>query len=186
MFAAIRSFFKPQAVMPARVVSDPVVPPWRRPTFAENMAPLAGVGNFHGSFCRYCGDWIIDSAYYSEHKGRHRPLRGSWNRENPTQQRRDPEDITPNHEQWLGEMRSWAKGVWESQTVAMTTTCGGIQPGEARGFHSESEARDVLDPYGLELAYSKNSGWSRDGVHWSGAWMINTTAKFRERPGAPK
>lgn len=175
MFAMLKSLFIARSAQPptALVVAEPVRPsekPWKRGTFAEDMEPLKGARawNSTGTFCRYCGDWITDSAYYTEHRGWHSPLRGSWNYENPKNTRRDPGDIQPNHEEWLDDMRAWARkveGHW------LSCTASGIGTG-ARQFHSDEEARLVLEPHGLSLRWNEKSMRVGNGP-WMGGWYIS-------------
>lgn len=157
-------------------ISFPIVSAWKRGTFAENMEKISGARgwNSSGTFCRYCGDWIVDSAYYSEHSGHHKPLRGSWNYENPDRKRRDPDDIKPDHAQWLVDIREWAER--QQNSIYLHSTFAGIGQ-EPMQFHSQEEANAVLNPFNLQLSYSEKAiGTKRDGEDWHyhGGWSVHT------------
>jgi hypothetical protein len=150
--------------------------PWRRGVYGENMQPLTAP-NITASWCKHCGDWIEDSAYSREHRWWHRARRRSWNYENPRNKRRNSDDILPDHEEWLQEMRDWASRVGQYLQVC---SINGPMPGRIQAFHSLEEARSILEPFGLEMIFDIDAGFSNDGIHWSGAWLVRPAVAIKE------
>lgn len=189
MLKAIRNLFAAtQEAQPARAaIGDPTpsakpaaaAKPWKRGTYAEDMEPLRGarLWNSSGTFCRYCGDWITDSAFHAEHGGWHRPLRGSWNYENPKRKRRDPDDIKPGHQEWLEDMREYGRQMVASGSLLSSGTGPSIDPHADCAFHSEQEAQEVLSPFGMKLTYQGPSYIGEDGVYYIRDWCLSFDRK---------
>lgn len=180
-------FFGPRPLpVPAR--SDwRLEKPWGRGTFAEGMKPLTSM-NYHGTFCKCCGDWVTDSAYYSEHRGKqHAPCRGSWNWLHPEARRRGPDDLKPGHDEWLEEIRDFADRSTRHDG-SFSGTGPSINPNEDRAFHSEEEARRTLEPLGCRVYWCSQSGWvGEDGVptgQWSMAGSRKDRLKYEQRSAA--
>jgi hypothetical protein len=168
--AAVENAPKP---MPSEVV--PVAPsgdgsPWKRGKYGSDMKPIRML-NGSATFCKTCGDWIEDGAYYSQHLRTHRPLRGSWNYESPRNKRQSPDDIQPDHEQWVQSMREWGAQMVRSGTIWSSGDGPGIGPGD-REFHSVEEAASVLGPYGASVAWRERHHKFGDEP-WCGGWELS-------------
>ena len=165
-------FHMPQDILiTSRPTAGLLEKPWRRPLFGFNMKPQPGMGswNLTATFCHRCGDLIEDSAYSHEHSWWHRPLRGSWNYEHPSHKRRNSDDINPDHNQWLEEVRDWAKG---HKKGLISRSIDGLGAGDCQ-FHSEQEAQETLEPFGLELKRVKDP-------HCSSSWYIMRSVALPE------
>jgi hypothetical protein len=172
-----------------RFGADPEVPsaslcnwrddrPWKRGTYREEMEPERSL-NYHGTLCSYCGDWINDRAFYKEHGHTpHRPLQGSWNWLHPGTKRRDPDELQPGHTEWIEDIRDYADRSTRGR-VLFSGTGPSIDPCRDCAFHSEEEARAVLEPFGCRVYWNKNSGWMIGGV-CSGQWSMSGSSAARD------